>query len=103
MGCLGGLGRHVTNLLIDRGARDITYLSRSGDQNATVQGFLVNLRERGITVRVIKGDVNCIADVNRAIAASGKPIKGMLQAALTLKVGILPYLVLYFNKERSFC
>ena len=103
MGCLGGLGRHVTNLLIDRGARDITYLSRSGDQNATVQGFLVDLKERGITVRIIKGDVSSIADVNRAIAASGKPIKGMLQAALTLKVGILPFLVLYSKKEQSFC
>ncbi|KAL8790243.1 MAG: hypothetical protein Q9195_006466 [Heterodermia aff. obscurata] len=85
VGCLGGLGRHVTNLFVDRGARDITYLSRSGDQNATVQGFLVNLKERGITARVIKGDVNSIEDVNRAVAASGRPIKGMLQAALTLK------------------
>ena len=90
MGCLGGLGRHVTNLLVDRGARDITYLSRSGDQNATVQGFLGNLRERGITARVIKGDVSSMRDVNRAVAASGKPIKGLLQAALTLKVGTLP-------------
>ena len=103
MGCLGGLGRHVTNLLVDRGARDITYLSRSGDQNATVQGFLVDLKERGITARVIKGDVNSIEDVNRAVAASVKPIKGMLQAALTLKVGFMPCLVVYSIKERSVC
>ena len=63
----------------------------------------MNLKERGVIARVIKGDVNSMEDVNRAAAASGKPIKGMLQAALTLRVGILRSLVIYPNTARSIC
>ncbi|KAL8827122.1 MAG: hypothetical protein Q9191_003380 [Dirinaria sp. TL-2023a] len=85
VGGLGGLGRHMANHLAARGARNIVFLSRSGDQNIRAQKFLGRLNEKGVATSVIKGDVTSAKDVNRAVAMCARPIKGVIQGALTLR------------------
>lgn len=86
VGCLGGLGQHYSRWMVDRGARDLTYLSRSGDATTEVRNFIAEIENRNVVVHVVKGDVTNIEDVKLAVASSKKPVKGVVQAALTLQV-----------------
>ena len=86
VGCLGGLGRSFSNWAIERGAKNLIFLSRSGAANPEAQGFLDTLNSRGVNAKVVKGDVSCLEDVNAAVAGSNRPIKGVIQGALTLHV-----------------
>lgn len=86
VGCLGGLGRSFSNWAIERGAKNLVFLSRSGAANPEAQGFLNTLHSRGVNAEVVKGDVSCLEDVNAAVAGSNRPIKGVIQGALTLHV-----------------
>ena len=72
--------------MIDRGAKSFTYLSRSGLDKQETQDPIAELQRIGIDAQVVKGDVSSLDDVNRAVASTKRPIKGVIQAALTLKV-----------------
>lgn len=86
VGCLGGLGQHYSRWMVDRGARNLTYLSRSGDATMEVRNFIAEIENRNVVTHVVKGDVTILEDVKRAVARSGKSVKGVVQAALTLQV-----------------
>lgn len=86
VGCLGGLGQLYSRWMVDRGARNLTYLSRSGVAKAEIRDFIAEIENRGVIVHVVKGDVTNLEDVKRAVACSGKSVKGVVQAALTLQV-----------------
>jgi acyl transferase domain-containing protein len=86
VGCLGGLGRSFVKWIVARGARDLIFLSRSGSQSAEVDRFLEELQLQHVSVKVVKGDVSRIEDVKRAIDSSTKPVKGVVQGALSLRV-----------------
>lgn len=72
--------------MVDRGARNLTYLSRSGDGTTEIRDFISELENRNVIVHIVKGDVTNLEDVKRAVACSGKLVKGAVQAALTLQV-----------------
>lgn len=72
--------------MVQRGARHLTYLSRSGGADEEAKAFLSEIRTRGATVEVVKGDVSCLEDVHRAVRTCKMPIKGVLQGALALNV-----------------
>ena len=74
-----------TRWAIDRGAKHFVMLSRTGG-NAVTQEFLERLRVQGIDIKVVKGDVSVLADVERVVAASERPVRGVVQGALVLKV-----------------
>lgn len=76
-------------LMVDRGARSLVFLSRSGEAKPEARELCDDLRSVGVQVTVVKGDVANRADVDAALAASPTPIKGVVQAAMVLKVRLL--------------
>lgn len=79
--------------MISRGARNFIYLSRSAADKPEAAELVSELDEmsklkKKLDVHVVRGDVSKREDVARAIAvAKGSPIKGVVQAAMVLKVG----------------
>ena len=72
--------------MIDRGAKSFTYISRSGLDKQDTRNFIAELKDLDVDAQVVKGDVSNLDDVNRAVASTARPIKGVVQAALTLQV-----------------
>ena len=86
VGGFGGLGQTYTRWMVERGATAFVYLSRSGKEKQETCDFLAELEDLGVDAQVVKGDVCSLHDVRRAVASATKPIKGAVQAALTLQV-----------------
>ncbi|KAI1203321.1 hypothetical protein F5X97DRAFT_330342 [Nemania serpens] len=85
IGCLGGLGRCLARFMVDRGARNLTFLGRSGADKKEAAAMIDSLRARGCAVHVVRGDVSNKEDVARAVAAAGVPVYGMVQGAMALE------------------
>ncbi|KAI1181966.1 hypothetical protein F5B17DRAFT_450613 [Nemania serpens] len=85
IGCLGGLGRCLARFMVDRGARNLTFLGRSGADSKEAAAMVDSLRARGCVVHVVRGDVSNKDDVARAVAAAGVPVYGMVQGAMALE------------------
>ena len=86
VGGLGGLGQIFTKWMVENGAKNFTYLSRSGVEKQEYRDFIAELAEMGANAQIIKGDVSSLKDVTDAVACTRRPIKGVVQAALTLQV-----------------
>jgi acyl transferase domain-containing protein len=88
-GGLRGLGVEVARWMADRGARRLALMSRREPPD-DVRPVLAALRERGVEVRIIIGDVSRRADVETALAQlSGAPVRGVIHAAGVLDDGVL--------------
>lgn len=85
VGCLGGLGRCLARFMVERGARHLTFLGRSGADSKAAAAMVDSLRARGCAVHVVRGDVSNKEDVARAVAAAGVPVYGMVQGAMALE------------------
>ncbi|KAJ5161517.1 type I iterative polyketide synthase, partial [Penicillium capsulatum] len=85
IGGLGGIGRAMSNWLVENGARHLVFLSRSGGRSPAEQAFLHELRSQGCQPVAIAGSVTKIEDVERAVAASPMPISGMIHLGMVLK------------------
>ena len=78
--------------MVSRGARNFIFLSRSGTDKPEAAALVEELHELAratypdLSVQVIRGDVSVRDDVARAISCAKKPIKGVVQAAMVLKV-----------------
>ncbi len=77
--------------MVQRGARHLVYLSRTGATKPEAQLFLNDLQSQSVDAKVQKGDVLNLQDVKDAVSASERPIKGVIQGALTLNVRCLIY------------
>ena len=88
VGGLGGLGRSLSNLLVDLGARHLCFLSRSGGKSDEAQKLIQSLEKVGVQTRIICCDV---ADQNQLAGIMlqshhGLPrIKGVIQCAAVLR------------------
>ncbi|KAK8024490.1 KR domain-containing protein [Apiospora rasikravindrae] len=99
IGCLGGLGRSFTKWMVERGARQFVFLSRSGAPSQEAQKFISWLESVGAEATVVKGDVASRQDVDRAVGASPGVIKGVIQAPLELNDALFDAMTLDdFNK-----
>ena len=82
--------------MVSRGARHFIFLSRSGADKPAAAELVNELHELArteypdLTVQVVRGDVSIREDVSKAIACATKPIKGVVQAAMVLKVCSIP-------------
>ncbi|KAI0513082.1 hypothetical protein F5B22DRAFT_657489 [Xylaria bambusicola] len=85
IGCLGGLGRCLARFMVDRGARNLTFLGRGGADKKEAAAMIDSLRARGCLVHVVRGDVSNKEDVARAVAVAGVPVYGMVQGAMALE------------------
>lgn len=88
VGGLGGLGRSTTTWLAEKGARHLVFFSRSAGQVSDDDPLVRELQSLGCTVTRVSGDVTVYEDVVRGMKAAGKPIVGVLQASMVLKVSL---------------
>jgi NAD(P)-dependent dehydrogenase (short-subunit alcohol dehydrogenase family) len=77
-----------------RGARHFVFLSRSGAEKPEALILLNELEsysqkcDADITVQVVRGDVSVREDVDKAISAAKRPIKGVIHAAAVFQARI---------------
>lgn len=84
-GGVGGLGRAIATWMVERGARHLTFLSRSAGNGVASTVLFDELMSMGCTVTAVAGRVDDINDVHRAVDESKSPIKGVLQLSMVLK------------------
>lgn len=85
IGGLGGLGKAVARLMIDRGARHLLFLSRSGAKTQEDVEFLHSVSERGVTAKAFLVDICEKESLRTTIANTGMPpIKGAVQCAAVI-------------------
>ncbi|KAH1426141.1 hypothetical protein KXW31_006867 [Aspergillus fumigatus] len=84
VGGLGGIGRAVSTWMVDHGARELVYLSRSAGRTPKDDDFVTELQSMGCAVRLVSGDTTKLADVQRAIAAATYPLKGIVQMSMVV-------------------
>ena len=88
VGGFGGLGRSISNLLVDQGARKLCFFSRSGGSSAEAQKLIQDLRDRRVQVQAYACDVadpvTTSQSVSKCLLELG-PIRGVLQCAMVLR------------------
>jgi hypothetical protein len=90
VGGLGGVGRALATMMVERGARHFMFLSRSAGKSAQDQAFRCELEAQGCSVVMIQGDVGLLDDVKAAIQCCKQPIGGVLQLSMVLRVSSMP-------------
>jgi NAD(P)-dependent dehydrogenase (short-subunit alcohol dehydrogenase family)/acyl carrier protein len=86
-GAFGGFGKVIAGWLADCGARHLVLTSRNGASTPEAVTFLLQLRGRGVEVRVVLADVGASADVTgllSGIAASDRPLLGVFHLAMAI-------------------
>ena len=87
-GGLGGLGFLVACWMIERGARHLILLGRTG-AGEPIRAKLAELEAAGASVQVVAGDVTDAIQVARAVADTPYPLRGIVHAAGVLDDGLL--------------
>lgn len=88
-GGLGGLGRSISEWMIDHGARQFVFLSRSGSAKPEAQKLLAKVTKAGALMFAYRCDVSDANQVKAALAKCREefpPIKGAVQGAMALNV-----------------
>lgn len=88
VGGLGGLGRSLAKELVASGARNIAFLSRSGDTTPQAKAIVDELAAGGVRVKAYRGDIaNCASFITAMTQCSEDlpPIKGVIQMAMVLR------------------
>lgn len=85
-GGLGGLGRPITTWMIEKGARNFIFLSRSAGESDSDKAFLRELAAQGCIATIVKGNVAELDDVKRVATASPNPVVGIINLAMVLRV-----------------
>lgn len=89
VGGLGGLGRSLAGLFVDSGARNIAFVSRSGDNSAEAKKTIAELQARpGVSIKVYKADISDSRPFHQAMTqceAELPRIKGVVQMAMVLR------------------
>ncbi|KAF4537771.1 Reducing type I polyketide synthase [Lasiodiplodia theobromae] len=86
VGGLGGIGRSVSRLLVQRGARHLVLLSRRGED--ADRGFVDELRTAGCAVAAPPcdaSDAKALATAAAEWARTMPPVRGVIQAAMALQ------------------
>ena len=86
VGGLGGLGRAISTWLVEQGACNIVYLSRSAGESEKDENFFRELRSQGCTIQTFAGSVSDLSDVQRAVNGAVAPIAGVMHLSMVLKV-----------------
>ncbi|KAK1993635.1 KR domain-containing protein [Colletotrichum falcatum] len=88
IGGLGGLGRSLATEFVACGARNIAFVSRSGDSRPEAKTTVDQLVARGANVKVYRADVSDEASftaVMRHCSEEMPPVKGVIQMAMVLR------------------
>lgn len=88
VGGMGGLGRSLARSFAAAGARNIVFVSRSGDGTGEAQALMAELAEEGVTVRAYRADIADAASLRAAMAQCEQdlpPVRGVVQLAMVLR------------------
>jgi len=85
-GLCGSLAIHLAN----NGAKHIIAMSRSGLTDARSQSVVVSCRSLGAQIQEARGDVSNFEDVQRVFDQAIKPVGGVIQGAMVLRVRKYP-------------
>ena len=88
VGGLGGLGRVVSTWMVENGARNFIFLSRSAKEGPATTPFFNELRAQGCEVVTFAGSVTELSDVEAAIEQATRPIAGIMQMSAVMRVRI---------------
>lgn len=86
VGGLRGIGRAVVRWMVEHGARDFVFLSRSAGSLEEDHIFAQELETQGCHVVLVAGSVADADTVQRAIQNNGRPVSGVIQMSAVLKV-----------------
>nr|UUL70763.1 Malonyl CoA-acyl carrier protein transacylase [Vitiosangium cumulatum] len=90
-GGMGGLGLRIARWMVERGARRLVLMGRSGPSEHA-RGSIQELERAGAQVLVVRGDVSRPEDVTAALEVAGSdgwPIRGVVHAAGVVQDGAL--------------
>lgn len=87
-GGLGGLGRVISTWIVENGARNIIFLSRSAKEGPETKPFFDELRARGCGVLTFAGSVINLPDVEAAVKQATRPVAGIMQISAVMRVCI---------------
>lgn len=87
VGGLGGLGRAVATWMVEHGARNLVFLSRSAQEGPGLRSFLGELRSQGCRVLLLAGSVSSMVAVQSAVdmATAVQPLAGVINLSMVLK------------------
>jgi NADPH:quinone reductase-like Zn-dependent oxidoreductase/NAD(P)-dependent dehydrogenase (short-subunit alcohol dehydrogenase family)/ubiquinone/menaquinone biosynthesis C-methylase UbiE len=87
IGGLGGLGRSISVWMVENGARNLVFMSRSAGTKPEDQDFKQELQSMDCSVYFVQGDVTNPEDVKSAVnvALSAGPLKGIHQMSIVLR------------------
>lgn len=88
VGGMGGLGRSLARNFAATGARNIAFISRSGDTTAEAKALIAELGSQGVTVRAYRSDISSAASFLDAMEQCSRdlpPVKGVVQLAMVLR------------------
>ena len=85
-GGLGGLGRSIATWLVEHGACNLVFLSRTAGSKIEDLRFVQELESLGCSAFPVAGEAQNMDDVQRAVAAPGCRIKGVIHLAGILRV-----------------
>lgn len=88
-GGLGGLGRALSQWMVDHGAKNLAFLSRSGASKQDAKAVLKKLAKDGVRAVAYACDIGNPEQVQQAIEKCKQempPIRGVIQAAMSLAV-----------------
>ncbi|KAM0805745.1 KR domain-containing protein [Usnea florida] len=80
--------KSYTMWMFDRGAQSFVFLGRSGADKPTAKKLVEDLQKSDAAVVVVRGDVSCLEDVQKAVMHSDCPIGGLVQATMGLNEAI---------------
>lgn len=87
----GGIGRSIARRMVERGARHIVLLSRSGKTTSELDELISDSRLVGASIYIRRCDVAEKTDVTALLTDLQNtlpPIRGLVHAAMVLRVGI---------------
>ena len=90
VGGLRGICGSLAMYMSLHGARHLIVMARTGCDDEISQGVVFQLKALGTEVTIVKGDVINTEDVERAFEEAPKPIAGVIQGVMLLRVRSSP-------------
>ncbi|KAK5214208.1 hypothetical protein LTR41_000400 [Exophiala xenobiotica] len=84
-GGASGLGLQLARFLVDRGARHIVLVSRSGPKSADDNALLLDMQRRGAVVKIEHADVSNAEMITALLDQQTPPIAGIVHSAAVLR------------------
>jgi hypothetical protein len=84
-GGLGGLGKSIAIWMVERGARNLVFLSRSAGTGEHDKSLFAEFKSMGCTITTVQGKAEDIKAVQTVKRTATKPIKGIIHLAMVLR------------------